>query len=292
MLIVFTLPMVLYLFVFNYLPMFGAIIAFKQYRFDLGILGSPWVGFANFRFFFTSPDLWRLVRNTLGYNFAFMILGTVVPIVLAFMLFRINSRAPLRVYQTAMFLPYYLSWVSVAFIGYVFLSFNMGVLNQLLRALGQQSVNFYASPGTWVLILPLVNLWKGMGVSVIIYYSVLLGIDPSYREAALIEGASGLQVTRRIYLPFLYPMITILNILAVGQIFNSDFGLFYQFTMDNSALYPATDVMETYIFRALQKLGNYGMSSAAGLLKSFLGFVLVIAANAVVRRVNEEMALY
>ena len=292
MLMLFVLPVVVYTFVFSYLPMFGTIIAFKQYRYDQGIFGSAWVGFKNFQFFFSMPDAWRITRNTLGYNIAFMILNTVVPICLALILFNIHRQAAVKLYQTCMFFPYYLSWVSVAFIGYIFLSYNYGILNQLLRSLGKEPVNFYTKASAWVYIIPGVNLWKSLAVNVALYYSALLGIDPAYREAALIEGATGAQIARKIYLPFLYPMIIILNILAVGGIFNSDFGLFYQFTMDNSMLYPTTDVLDTYIYRALNSLGNFGMSSAASLLKSVLGFILVVATNATVNKIDSSMALY
>lgn len=292
MLILFALPVVIYTFIFSYLPMFGIVIAFKKYRMDLGIWGSEWVGLENFRFFFGMPDAWRLVRNTLGYNIVFIILGTVVPILLAMMLFEIRSRRAVKAYQTFMFLPYYLSWVSVAFIGYIFLSYNMGVINQGIKALGGSSINFYSSPNYWIFILPIVNLWKNLAVNTALYYSALLGIDPEYREAAVIEGASRWQVSRYINLPFLYSMVIILTILSIGGIFNSDFGLFYQFTMDNAMLYKTTDVVDTYIFRALSKLKNYGMSSAAGFLKSVLGLILVVTTNAIVRKIDAEKALY
>lgn len=292
MLILFTLPVVIYTFIFSYLPMFGIVIAFKQYRMDLGIFGSPWVGLDNFKFFFAMPDAWRLVRNTVGYNLVFIVCNTIFPIAIAMMLYEMKSRRAVKAYQSFMFLPYYLSWVSVAFIGYIFLSFDLGILNQAIRSMGGQAISFYTAPNLWVAIIPIVNLWKNLAVNVAIYYSALLGIDPAYREAAVLEGASRLQIARRINLPFLIPMVVILNILAVGGIFNSDFGLFYQFTMDNTMLYKTTDVVDTYIFRALSKLKNYGMSSAAGLLKSVLGFILVVSTNAIVRKVDNELALY
>lgn len=292
MLMLFALPVVVYTFIFSYLPMFGIIIAFKKYRMDLGILGSQWVGLDNFQFFFGMPDAARLVRNTLGYNLTFILLGTLVSIAMAMMLFEIRSRRAVKAYQTFMFLPYYLSWVSVAFIGYIFLSYNMGILNQLLKRLGQTPVNFYNTPKYWVFILPVVHLWKNLAVSTALYYSALLGIDPTYREAAVVEGANRWHIWRHIHLPFLYPMVIILTILAIGGIFSSDFGLFYQFTMNNAMLYKTTDVVDTYIYRALSQLNNYGMSSAAGFLKSVLGLILVVTTNAVVRKIDAEKALY
>lgn len=287
-----TLPMVLFIFVFSYIPMFGVIIAFKRFQYNKGLFGSDWVGFDNFKFFFNSPDLWRITRNTLGYNAVFIILGLVVPVTVALLLYEITNRHFLKTYQTLMFVPHFLSWVVVAYMVYAFLNPRSGMLNKLLEILGYQAIDWYNKPGPWVLIFPIANMWKSLGMNVLLYYASLMGIDTEYFEAAAIEGANKWQVTRKITLPFLYPLMTILTILAIGHIFSADFGLFYQLPMNSPMLYSTTDVIDTYVFRALMELGNIGMSSAAGLFKSFVGLVLVIASNAIVKKIDPERSLF
>lgn len=292
MLILFTLPMVIYTFIFSYIPMVGTIIAFQDFKFDLGLFGSPWVGLSNFKFLFQMVGFGQLIRNTILYNIVFILSGTFVTLLLAFLLFELGSVRAVKLYQNFMFLPYYLSWVSVAYIGVIMLNYNMGLINQLLTALGFGKVNFYNTASAWPVILPVVNLWKSLAVNTAIYYAALLAIDPEYREAALIEGATRFQIIRHIYLPFLYPMLIILHILAVGSIFNSDFGLFYQFTLNSAMTYSTTDVLDTYIFRALIDSPRYGMSSAAGLMKSCIGMVLILATNGIVRKLDKTLSLF
>ncbi|MDF2921388.1 MAG: carbohydrate transporter rane protein 1, family [Paenibacillaceae bacterium] len=291
-LLMLTLPMVIFVLVFSYLPMFGVIVAFKRYQFNKGILGSDWVGWDNFRFLVNSPDLWRIVRNTLGYNSLFIILNLVVSVGVAMLLYEIVSRRLLKVYQTIMFFPHFLSWVVVAYMVYAFLNPRSGILNSLLEQMGLSGMDWYNKPTAWLAVFPLANLWKEIGMSSIIYYAGLMGIDPAYYEAARIDGASKWQIVTKISLPFLYPVMTILTILAIGHIFSADFGLFYQLPMNSPTLYATTDVIDTYIFRALMELGNIGMSSAAGLTKSVLGFVLVLSANAIVRRIDPDNSLF
>lgn len=287
-----TAPVLIYTFIFCYVPMFGVIIAFKSFQYNLGFFKSPWVGFNNFKFFFTSPDSWRITRNTIGYNAVFIITGLIASVLVALLLYEINQRILLKTYQTIMFIPHFLSWVVVAFMAYAFLNSRSGIINIALKSLEIDGVDWYNKPMPWLFIFPIATLWKGTGMSAIIYYASLVGIDPSYFEAAKIEGASKWQITAKITLPFLYPLITLLTILSIGGIFSADFGLFYQLPMDNSILYPTTDVIDTYVYRALVTLGNIGMSSAAGLYKSFVGFVLVVLSNYIVKRINPENSLF
>lgn len=291
-LLILTLPVVIYTFIFSYIPMFGVIIAFKDFKYNLGFLKSPWVGFNNFKFFFTSPDSWRITRNTIGYNAVFIVTGLIAAVFVALLLYEINQRLLLKAYQTVMFIPHFFSWVVVAFMAYSFLNSRSGILNQVLESMGLQAIDWYNKPTPWLFIFPIAALWKGTGMSAIIYYASLVGIDPSYFEAAKIEGANKWEITFKITLPFLYPLMTLLTILSIGSIFSADFGLFYQLPMDNAVLYPTTDVIDTYVYRALVSLGNIGMSSAAGLYKSFVGFVLVVLSNYVVRKINPENSLF
>ncbi|MEC0090017.1 ABC transporter permease [Paenibacillus macquariensis] len=287
-----TLPLVIYVFIFSYVPMFGAIVAFKRYQFNKGILGSDWVGLSNFKFLFESPDLWRIVRNTLGYNTVFIILNLLGSVFVALLLYEITSKKLLKVYQSIMFYPHFLSWVVVAYMAYAFLNPRSGMLNQWLSDLGLGAVDWYNKSGPWIYIMPLANMWKEIGVSAIIYYAGLLGVDPTYYEAAKIDGASKWKIITKISVPFLYPLMTILTILAIGHIFSADFGLFYQLPMNSPTIFSSTDVIDTYIFRALIDNGNIGMSSAAGLTKSILGLLLVLGTNAVVRKINSDNSLF
>lgn len=291
-LLLLTMPMVIFIFVFKYIPMVGAIVAFKRYQFNKGIFGSDWIGFANFRFLLESPDLSRLLRNTLGYNLSFIVLTLVCAVTLAILLYEMTSKRALKAYQTIMFIPHFLSWVVVAFMVYAFLNMNSGMLNQLLASLGLGKVDWYNTSEPWAFIFPIAHVWKEIGVACIIYYAGLMGIDPTYFEAAKIDGANRLQMIRHISLPFLYPIMTILTILAIGNILDADFGLFYQLPMNSPSILSTTDVLDTYIFRALIEWGDIGMSSAVGLAKSVVGLVLVVAANALVRRANADNSLF
>ena len=294
MYVVFVMPFVLYIFIFSYLPMLGIVVAFKDFKYNLGIWGSKWVGFSNFRVFFGMVGAVRLFRNTLLYNAVFILSGTAVSLIVAFLLFEIKSKRAVKAYQTMMFIPYYLSWVVVTFIGFVFLSYNVGLINMIAAALGQRRVNYYVTPGPWPGILIFMNIWKSMAVGTALYYSQLLSIDPEYKEAALLEGANRWQIVWHIYLPFLFPILIIMHILAIGGLFNSDFGLFYQFTMNNGALYSVTDVLDTYIYRTLtsSSSANYSMSTAAGLLKSVIGMILIITTNGIVKKLDRSSSLF
>jgi putative aldouronate transport system permease protein len=287
-----TLPMVLLVFVFNYLPMAGIVVAFKNFRYDQGIFGSEWVGLRNFEFFFKNPDAKAIILKTLGYNSAFIIINLVVSVGVALLLYQVRNRRALKIYQTTMFIPYFLSWVVVAYMAYAFLNPASGMLNRLLVSMGREKISWYTEPSYWVFILPVANTWKSLGFNSLIYYASLMGIDPEYFEAATLEGANKLQVTWHITIPFLYPLMTILTILAIGGIFSADFGLFFQLPMDSKLLYKTTDVVETYLYRALAVSGNIDTASATGLIKSIVGFVCVVSTNLIVRKMNPENALF
>ena len=226
------LPGVILMIVFMYIPMFGVIIAFKDYRNNLGIFGSEWVGFQNFQFFFTSQDAWRIARNTMGYGIMFIVVNLIAAVIVAILLYEVKSRVALKFYQTSMILPHFLSWVIVGYITYILLEPNMGVFNQIIRWFGGEGLNWYSEPKYWIAILPLVNLWKNIGLKCIMYYAALMGIDRELFEAAEIDGANRFKQILHITLPSLVPLMTILTILDVGHIIKGDFGLFYTIPRD------------------------------------------------------------
>lgn len=283
-----SLPMLLNLFIFNYIPMAGIVVAFKNFSYAKGMFHSDWVGLKNFRLFFINPDSFRIFRNTIGYNLIFLTVGLACNVAIALLLNEIRSKKALKVYQTIMFFPYFMSWVVVAYIVYALLNTRMGIINGLFNI----NVDWYNTSDAWPAIIVISNIWKNIGYGSIIYYAAIIGIDTSYYEAAKIEGASRLQMVFKITLPELYPLMVIMTILGIGAIFSSDFGLFYQLTMDSKMLYPTTDVLDTYVFRALMKDGNIGISSAAGVFKSIVGFVLVVLTNYCVKKYDNDYALY
>jgi putative aldouronate transport system permease protein len=286
-----SLPGILYLFVFAYLPMFGIIVAFKNYRYDKGILGSEWVGLKNFQFLFTSENAWRITRNTVLYSLAYIVTGTIAALTLAILLSHVKKHW-IKVHQTILFLPYFVSWVVVGYIAMAFLDNSSGFVNQALQAFGFSPHKWYFEARPWPYILVLVHEWKGIGFATLIYFAGIMGINQEYYEAARMDGASKLQMAYRITLPLLMPLITILLILSVGNIFRGDFGLHYFVPNNSSFALPTTDIIDTYVFRALRDLGDIGMSSAAGVYQSVVGFVLVLAANYTVRKMNEDHALF
>ncbi|WP_135557656.1 ABC transporter permease [Paenibacillus cymbidii] len=286
-----TLPGIAYKLIFAYLPMFGIIVAFKNYRFDKGILGSDWVGFANFRYFFVSDIAWRITRNTVLYGVSYFVIGTVCAVAFAIMLNEVRRRW-IKVYQTSMFLPYFLSWVLVSYIVYAFLDHGNGLLNRTIAQFGGEEIKWYQEAGVWPYILNIVQLWKGIGFSTLIYYAAIVGIDTEYYEAARIDGASKLQMARHITVPLLTPMVVILMIMAIGNLFRGDFGLHYFIPNNSGFTYPATDIIDTYVYRALRDLGDIGMSAAVGLYQSVVGFVLIIGANYAIRKINADHSLW
>mgnify|MGYP002510407601 FL=1 len=287
------LPGLAYLLINNYIPMAGIIIAFKKLNFAKGILGSPWAGFENFKFLFNSPDAWIITRNTLLYNVAFIIVNMVVGIAIAILICEVRSTKLKKLYQSAILLPFLMSMVILSYIVYALLSSENGLVNNsLLAALGIEGIQWYQEPKYWPFILIIANCWKGVGYGCLIYIASLIGIDPSFYEAARLDGASKWQEITKITLPSLTPTIITLLLLSIGRIFYSDFGLFYQVPMNSGVLFPTTNVIDTYVYRALIEQGNISMSSAAGVYQSLVGFVIVIASNWIVRRVDKERALF
>lgn len=282
------LPMVLYLFVFNYIPMAGIVVAFKNFTYSKGIFGSDWSGFKNFKLFFINPDAFRIFRNTIGYNAIFLTVGLACNVGIALLLNEIRNRSALKIYQTIMFFPYFMSWVVVAYIAFALLNFKSGIINNAFNV----SIDWYNTAGPWFWIIIIANIWKNIGYGSIIYYAAIIGIDTSYYEAADLEGASAWQKIKNITLPELYPLMIIMTIIGIGAIFNSDFGLFYQLPMDSKMLYSTTDVLDTYVYRVLTKDGNIGISAAAGVFKSIVGFVLVVLTNWLVTKYDPDYALY
>lgn len=287
------LPGAIYLLINNYIPMTGLIIAFKQVNWNKGILGSDWVGLSNFEYLFKTKDAWTITRNTLGYNAVFIVLGTVIAIAVAILLNEIRSAKARKFYQTVILLPYLISMVVVSYLVYALLSSENGFINlSILRVLGLNEISWYTEPEYWPAILVIVHIWKTFGYNCILYYAVLVGIDRGYYEAAAIDGATRWQQIRYITMPELLPTIIILTLMSIGKIFYSDFGLFYQVPMNSGPLMDVTSTIDTYVYRSLITLNNVGMSSAAGFYQSVVGFILVLLANYIVRRIDKDSALF
>ncbi|RRJ64615.1 sugar ABC transporter permease [Paenibacillus oralis] len=287
------LPGLLYLLINNYIPMFGVIIAFKKLNFSDGIFRSPWSGLDNFKFLFATNDAWVITRNTILYNVAFFIVGTIAAIAMAILINEIRSKFASKAYQSVTLLPYLMSWVVVSYLGYAFLSSETGLINNsILEPLGKDPINWYMDKTYWPLILILVNTWKGIGYSMIIYLASIVGISQDYYEAATIDGASKWKQIKHITIPLLKPTFITLFILSVGQIFRSDFGLFYQMPQNSGALYSVTRTLDVYVYQALLRNSDYGMSSAASFYQSIVGFILILAANFFIKKYNRDNALF
>lgn len=286
------IPGIILLFLFNYMPMFGIVIAFKKFNPNLGIWGSEWKGLENFKFFFTSQDAWRVTKNTVLYSLDFMIIGTLSAVVIALLLYNLKSRTCVKTYNTIMILPTFLSMVLIAFIVYAILNPVSGVLNQTIKLFGGEGkADWYALPNAWPLFLTIINLWQHVGYNSIIYYASLMGIDESLFEAARLDGANKWHETIYIAIPHLIPIMTIITILSFGSLFNGDFGLFYQTTRDVGLLYPTTDIINTYVFRGLMG-GNMEVSAAVGLFQSLVGLIMVVVTNSIVKKVSPDNSLF
>ena len=285
------IPGVFLLILFHYIPMFGIVIAFKDFKPLKGIWGSPWVGLNNFKFFFTSQDAYRTIRNTMGYNIFWLFLGTFCSVGLALLFYHLKSRKALKFYNTVILIPKFLSAVILAFLAEVFLHYRFGLINQMLAAFGSDPVDWYKTVGAWPIILTIVKVWGSVGVSSMIYYASLMGLDSGLLEAARMDGATKPKQIIHVMIPHLIPTIIIQNILSIGYLFTGDFGLFYQVPKDQGALYAATDIINTYTYRALQG-GSLSRSAAVGLVQSAAGFVTVVAANRIVKKISPENSLF
>lgn len=290
---VMVLPGLVYLIINNYIPMGGMIIAFKYVNWRQGILASPWAGFSNFEYLFKTNDAFIITRNTIGYNLAFIVIGTVLAIVIAILLNEIRAKRAKQLYQTVILLPYLISMVVVSYLVYALLSVESGFVNKtILSSLGVERIQWYTEPKYWPAILIIVHTWKTFGYNCILYYATLVGIDHSYYEAAVIDGASRWQQVVHITLPCLQTTIITLTLLAIGKIFYSDFGLFYQVPMNSGPLFDVTNTIDTYVYRGLIQLNDLGMASAAGVYQSIIGFTLVLLVNYLVGRFDKDSALF
>ena len=284
------LPGLVYLFCNNYLPMFGILIAFKKVNFSIGILQSPWVGFQNFEFLFKTKDAWTMIRNTVCYNVVFISLGLVISVAIAILMAEISSRKIAKVIQPIICFPSMVSAVILSFLVYGFLSNTYGFINTTI--LKDNPINWYASAQYWPFILTIVHFWQSSGQSSIIYMASIGGIDKGLYESARLDGANKMQQIWNITLPMLRPMIILMTLMSIGRIFNSDFGLFYQVPLGQGLLTSTTQTIDTYVYRALLELNNVGMSSAASVFQAIIGFLLVVISNAIVRKVDNENALF
>lgn len=293
------LPGALWLLILRYLPMFGIVIAFKDYKIYTkapslfnNIRYSDWVGLKNFKFIFATSDSWLMIRNTLGYNALWILLGLIISVAFAIMLNEITNKFVAKSYQTLMFFPYFLSWVVASYFLLAFLDPTRGLITHLQTKWGMEVTNWYNDPAPWPVILTISNLWKNVGYSTILYLAAITGIDASQYEAASIDGANKWEQIRYVTLPHLKPMIIILFIMNVGKIFNADFGLFYSVPLNSGSLFSTTQVIDTYVYRALMTTNNVGMSTAAGLIQNVVGFACIMGANTIVRKVDEDSSLF
>lgn len=287
------LPALVYLFINNYLPLTGMVVAFKDFDYSKGIYGSDWAGFRNFLFLFKNSVAFIITRNTILYNVAFIIINTFLGILVAILLSEVTSKKALKVYQTVILLPYLFSIVIISYLVFAFLSTDVGFINKgILEPLGKSTISWYNESKYWPIILPIVNTWKSFGFQATIYYANVISIDKSYYEAAQLDGASKLQQVRYITLVLLKPVIIMMILLAVGKIFYSDFGLFYQVTQNSGAIYSTTNTIDTYVYRTLIQTGDVGMSAAAGVYQSVVGFLIVLITNLLLRKISPEDSLF
>ena len=287
-------PTVIWLVIFCYFPILGLVMAFQDLNITAGILGSPFVGLKNFRFLFATTDAWVITRNTVCYNAVFIVINMVFSVLMALLLSELRSRVAAKSLQTVYMLPYFLSWAVVAIIVSAFLDRDYGLANRMMISLGQQAkpVDYYTKRSIWPYLLVGINAWKGVGYQTVLYLAVISGISTEYYEAAVLDGATKRQQAWYITIPHLRMVISISIILAMGSIFRGDFGLFYVVTKNTGRLYPVTDVIDTYIYRALTRLSNVGMATASGMYQSVVGFIMVLIVNSIVNRIDPDSAMF
>lgn len=285
-------PGLAYLIINNYIPMAGLAIAFKRFDYSKGIWGSEWCGFSNFTYLFKTRDAFNIIRNTVLYNLVFIVLGTVLAVTIAIMLNSLRGAMNKKIYQTVILIPYLISMVVVSYIVYGFLSQESGFLNNMLVSVGGESVSWYTQAKYWPFILTTVHLWKSFGYTSILYYATVIGIDSTLYEAATVDGANKWKQIWHVTLPGLRGTIITMVLLNIGRMFYSDFGLFYQVPMRSGLISSVTDTIDVFVYKALTQLNDVGRASAAGFLQSILGFILVFGANLIIRKIDEESALF
>jgi len=289
-----TLPGVAFFIMFNYMPMGGIILAFKNFKFGDGIFGSAFSQplLKNFDFFFSSDVFARVTRNTLLLNASFIVFGMFLAVFLALTINEIALRKLKRIIQASVLLPYFVSWIVVSVFVFALLNYDYGIVNNILAGAGMERVDWYNTKGVWPPILVFINAWKFAGYNSVLFLATLAGIDPTYYEAAEIDGATKWRQIRHISIPFILPTLTTLTLLSVGRIMNADFGMFYSIVGENALLYPTTDTIDVYIYRTLRRVGDIGMASAAGAYQSIVAFALVLISNRVARRFNPDGSLF
>ncbi len=292
------LPSAVWYVLFCYLPMFGLLIAFKDYKLVAGkgfiysLLHSEWVGFSNFKFFLSSNTFSMLLRNTLLYNLVFIILGIVIPVSLAIMISQLYSKLASKIYQTMMFFPHFMSWVVISYFVFAFLNPDKGLANAVGKVFGAEKIMWYSTPAYWPFILIIMQVWKTVGYSMVVYLASITGIDGSLYEAAMLDGASKWQQAKYITIPSVKPVVIMMFILNVGRIFYSDFGLFYQVTQGiPNSLTKVASTFDTYIFMALQSNVSIGRTAAASLFQSVFCCITVLLANFIVSKIDEDSAI-
>lgn len=297
-LLLMALPGALWMIFFFYIPVFGNVVAFKDFRFssDGGFLRSlyesEWVGLKNFEFLFSSDNAWIITRNTVLYNLGFIVIGTACAVALAIVMSMLRNKRRVKTYQTAMMFPYFISWIIISSFVYSFLSPDKGIVNRVLVNMGSSPINWYTDPTYWPFIIIFIGIWKNLGYQSVIYFASIMGIDPTYYEAAKIDGANRWQQIRHVTIPQIVPLISILMILAVGNIMRADFGLFYNVPRNSGPLTPVTQVLDTFVYKGLAASGDLGMSSAAGLYQSVVGLVILVGANSIVRKLDPDSSLF
>jgi len=292
LLLLMLLPAILFVLLFCYWPMTGVVPAFKNYNFTDGIYHSPWVGLDNFTFLRVSGKLWMLTRNTFLYNLEFLLVGIVLEMGFAIVLNELIGNRIKKFAQSAMFLPYFISWVVVAAIMYNVFNYERGVMNGILTSIGRPAFDLYNNGKAWPLTIIIVRAWKQTGYGSVVYLAAIAGLDQKMFEAAGIDGANIWQKIRHITIPSLVPTMMILLLLGIGNIFRGDFGLFYQTVKSNARILPYTDIIDTFVFRSLMSTGDIGMSAAAGFYQSVLCFATICFANFTVKRVQPDYALF
>lgn len=287
------LPAALYTLVFGYFTLPYLVMAFQKFSYESSLFANhDFIGFKNFAFFFKSNNVWTVTWNTLRLNFLYIVLGHAIAIAFAVMMNEVKSKWFMKTTQSTFLFPHFLSWVVVSYIVYNVFSTQYGVLNQLLQSLGLERQNWYAKPEVWTEILVGMNIWKETGIATVIYLAAIVGIDNELYEAARIDGASRWQMARRITVPLLMPTAIILVLLAVGKIFYGNFAMLYSIIRDNGLLLPTTDVIDTYVFRALRTSGDPAQAMAVGLYQAFMGFIIVFGINRLIRKYFPEGALF
>lgn len=285
------LPATIYFLVFAYIPMMGIVVAFKQYSFTDGIFGSPWNGLENFEFFFKTGQAWNVTKNTILYNSAFITINMTLQITTAIILSELVGKRLKKLFQSMMFLPYFLSWVVVGAFVYNIFNYESGFLNSFLISIGKEKINVYVNPGVWKYILVFFKAWKDVGYGSVLYLAAIVGIDQGMYEAAEIDGANIFQRIWHITIPALKPTMITLFLLSVSTILG-DFQMFYNIVGNNGILYKSTDVIDTFTFRALMKMQEFGMSAATGFYQSVLCFIIILTVNKIVKSVNPDYALF